>query len=270
MALRPKVDRKARIWVRGSRSGVQTAVGTAMLRREMADTTLTDPAAGLKSWFDRYDGEGSTADAIHDAIAEGILSRSLPPGWRLGEERLASLFAVSRTPVREALLRLESERLVARHRRSGLVVAAVDPEQILEIYIIREVLDGIAARQAAHFRSPADIALLERLNREIAVGAETAEYDRMAWLNIEFHKALAHASRNALLEQFVDQVHQAVRRFRRTTFSVPGRAAAAVREHVDIIEAVRSGDEPAAEAAARQHMQLALETRMRMEAERFD
>lgn len=224
--------------------------------------------AAVKRLFARYAGHGSTADAIHDAVAEGILSRVLPPGWRLGEERLASLFSVSRTPVREALMRLESESLAARNRRSGLVVADVTAEQILEIYVIREALDGIAARQAAHFHSPVDIAALERLNDALAAAAAEGAYDRMATLNVEFHTALARASRNEMLQRFIDQVHQAVRRFRRTTFSSPGRADEAVKEHIAIIEAVKRQDEAGAEKAARQHMQHALATRMVMELDR--
>ena len=227
-----------------------------------------DADAAIKRLFARYAGNGSTADAIHDAVAEGILSRVLPPGWRLGEERLASLFSVSRTPVREALMRLESESLAARNRRSGLVVADVSAEQILEIYVIREALDGIAARQAAHFSSPVDIAALERLNDALAVAAAEGAYERMAALNVEFHTALARASRNEMLQRFVDQVHQAVRRFRRTTFSEPGRADEAVGEHLAIIEAVKRQDERAAEEAARRHMQHALTVRMAMELER--
>ena len=224
--------------------------------------------AAIKRLFARYAGNGSTADAIHDAVAEGILSRVLPPGWRLGEERLASLFSVSRTPVREALMRLESESLAARNRRSGLVVADVSAEQILEIYVIREALDGIAARQAAHFSSPVDIAALTRLNDALASAAAEGAYERMASLNVEFHTALARASRNEMLQRFVDQVHQAVRRFKRTTFSEPDRAEEAVREHRAIIEAIKEQDEVAAEEAARRHMKHALAVRMAMELER--
>ncbi|HEX5040900.1 MAG TPA: GntR family transcriptional regulator [Candidatus Limnocylindria bacterium] len=224
--------------------------------------------ADLKRLFTRYAGNGSTADAIHDAVAEGILSRVLPPGWRLGEEKLASLFSVSRTPVREALMRLESESLAARNRRSGLVVADVTAEQILEIYVIREALDGIAARQAAHFHSPVDIAALERLNDSLAAAAAEGAWERMAALNVEFHTALARASRNEMLQRFIDQVHQAVRRFRRTTFSSAGRADEAVKEHIAIIEAVKNQDEAAAEEAARSHMKNALAVRMAMELER--
>ncbi len=224
-----------------------------------------DTDLALKRLYDRVAGNGSTADAIHDAVSEGILSRILAPGWRLGEERLAALFSVSRTPVREALMRLESENLASRNRRSGLVVADVSAEQILEVYAIREALDGLAARQAASVHSPVDIAALERINEQMARAAAEAAWQRMAVLNVEFHTALARASRNQLLQRLVDQVHQAVRRFTRTTFSEPGRAEAAVDEHRAIIEALRLQDADGAEAAARRHMHNALNVRMTME-----
>jgi DNA-binding GntR family transcriptional regulator len=223
-----------------------------------------DTDLAMKRLYDRYGGNGSTADAIHDAVSEGILSRLLAPGRRLGEERLAALFSVSRTPVREALMRLESENLVSRNRRSGLVVADVSAEQILEVYAIREALDGLAARQAASFHSPVDIAALERINDQMAQAADEGAWARMATLNVEFHTALARASRNELLQRFIDQVHQAVRRFSRTTFAEPGRAEHAVDEHQAIIEALRVQDPDAAEAAARRHMHNALSVRMTM------
>ncbi|HEX2141184.1 MAG TPA: GntR family transcriptional regulator [Candidatus Limnocylindria bacterium] len=227
-----------------------------------------DADVAVKRLYERFAGNGSTADAIHDAVAEGILSRMLPPGSRLGEERLAALFSVSRTPVREALMRLESENLAARNRRSGLVVADVSAEQILEIYVIREALDGVAARQAAHFHSGADIAALERINDQIERAAAEGAFPRMASLNVEFHTALARASRNQILQRFVDQVHQAVRRFTRTTFSEPGRAQEAVSEHRQIIDAVKAQDEELAERVARAHMHNALNVRMAMELDR--
>jgi DNA-binding FadR family transcriptional regulator len=90
----------------------------------------------------------------------------------------------------------------------------------------------------------------------------------MARLNVEFHTALARASRNEILQRFVDQVHQAVRRFQRTTFSEPGRAHEAVSEHAEIIAAIKANDESAAEEAARRHMRNALAVRMAMELER--
>lgn len=219
----------------------------------------------LRAWYAGYDGDGSSADAIHQALAEAILARSLGPGARLGEERLARLFSVSRTPVREALMRLESEGLATRHRRAGLIVAAITQEQILEIYVIREALDGISARLAAQFHNQADIASLERLNQGMAEAARNHAFDEMARLNVAFHQTLARASRNEMLQQFVGEVHRAVRRFRETTFSFGTRAEEAVREHHTLIAAIAEGDAERAESIARAHMHRALEIRMRME-----
>lgn len=210
---------------------------------------------------------GSTADAVHDAIAEGILTLALPPGWRLGEERLASLFSVSRTPVREALMRLESESLVTRNRRSGLVVAGITREQIIELYVVREALDGIAARLAARVRTPADLIAMERFNSAVAAAADPLDKPRLMTANVGFHHALASASRNDLLLRFVDQVHQRVRRFRSSTLQEPGRALVAVEEHRAIIEAIRAHDEVAAEEAAIHHMREVFEARMVMRAD---
>ena len=223
------------------------------------------PETAVRRLYGRYNGGGSAADGIHDTIAEAIVSRALPAGWRLREENLASIFAVSRTPVREALMRLESERLVTRSRRSGLVVADVSAEQVLELYVIREALDGVAARQAARYHAPVDIATLEEINVRMQIAADADDFSRMAELNVDFHTALARASRNEMLQQFVAQVNQAVRRYRGTTFAQPGRAREAILEHEQIIEALRGQDEQRAEEAARRHMRHALLIRLQME-----
>jgi hypothetical protein len=152
-------------------------------------------------------------------------------------------------------------------RKAGVPPGAAGPDDF-ERVSWEEALDGIAARQAAHFNSPVDIAALARINDQLAAAAAEGAYARMASLNVEFHTALARASRNEMLQRFIDQVHQAVRRFKRTTFSEPGRADEAVREHVAIIEAIKNQDELAAEEAARRHMQHALAVRMAMELER--
>lgn len=223
-----------------------------------------DPEVAIKALYERQAGVGSSADAVYDTIAEGILSSVLPAGWRLGEERLASLFTVSRTPVREALTRLESEGLVDRNRRGGLVVASITSEQVFELYAIREALDGTAARLAAHIRSDADLATLERTNAQIAGAARDGDLPQLVSANVAFHKALAGASRNEMLQRFVAQVHQTVLRLRSTTLSQPGRALAAVEEHEKIIDAIRARDEDAAEEAARRHMRHVLRARMAM------
>ncbi|MGH2966471.1 MAG: GntR family transcriptional regulator [Solirubrobacterales bacterium] len=212
----------------------------------------------------RLDGR-STADAVHDAMVGGIRSGRLAPGTRLGEVYLASLFSVSRTPVREALMRLEAEHVVERDRHRGLVVSRVTVEQIIEIYVVREALDGAAARLAASSAQILDIEELAQVNEELARAAAAGRFEEMASLNVDFHHILARASRNEMLMRFTAQVHQVVQRFRTTTFTYPGRAALAVEEHRAILDALRRRNPEEAERTAREHMRRALDVRVKLE-----
>jgi DNA-binding GntR family transcriptional regulator len=223
--------------------------------------------SAIRTLYERHAGTGSTADAIYVTMAEGILSLALPAGWRLGEERLATLFSASRTPVREALTRLESEGLAARTKRRGLIVATITTDQVFELYAIREALDGTAARLAAHARTDADITTLQQANERIQRAARENDLPTLLGANVAFHQALAAASRNEMLKRFVAQIHQTVLRFRSTTLSVPGRADEAVAEHEAIIEAIRDRDEELAEEAARRHMRHVVTARMAMPLE---
>src|SRR5437763_17198432 len=94
---------------------------------------------------------GATSDMVYAVLREAILSGMLAPGQRLAEVAFASLFNVSRTPVREALVRLETTGLAHRVPRRGLVVGRITPQEIVEVYVVRENLDGLAASLAAQF-----------------------------------------------------------------------------------------------------------------------
>lgn len=211
-------------------------------------------------------GEESSADAVHDALYEVITSGLLPPGSHLREEHLARIFQVSRTPIREALMRLESEQLLARDRRRGLVVGSISAQQILEVYAIREALDGIAARLAAQFATLADIVEMEEINQLIASALSTGDYRRVARLNVDFHEVISRASRNEMLHLFVQNVHSWVRRMQTTTFSHIGRAPQALSEHQEILVSIRNRDEVSAEESARRHIRHSLEARLAMGA----
>jgi DNA-binding GntR family transcriptional regulator len=227
-------------------------------------------AAGLANLLAHYrqqSGSGSTADAVHGALVEGIELGWLVPGSRLGEEFLAGHFSVSRTPVREALMRLEAERLVARDRTRGLIVVRITVEQIIEMYVVREALDGAAAKLAATHAGDLDLSELDQVNLRMAELAQAGQADQMAEQNIRFHAVLARASRNRMLEEFIGQVHRYVRRFRTTTFSRPERATAAVEEHARIVAALRQRDGAAAELTAREHMRNALQVRIELETD---
>jgi DNA-binding GntR family transcriptional regulator len=203
-------------------------------------------------------------EAMYVALREAILSGVLQPGERLGEERLAKLFARSRTPVREAIRRLEAERLTERSSRRGFVVGRISREEVLEVYAVRGALDALAARLAAHSILPAELDQLRWLNTLLHEAAAEQDYARMLELNMEFHEAVCRAGRNALLLQFMRQIHDWVRRFPVSTLSFKGRAAAANDEHEALITALNDRDADQAERIAREHMARALQVRIAM------
>jgi len=175
------------------------------------------------------------------------------------------LFKRSRTPVREAILRLESEHLADRSGRRGFVVGGITQEEILEVYAVREVIDGLAARLAAQGCPPTDLDHLAWLNRRLRKAADERDLRLMVELNIEFHEAVARASRNALLLQFMRQIHDWVRRFSDTTFAYRGRSTEALKEHEALLDALRRRDSDAAERIARGHMARATQVRIAMQ-----
>lgn len=221
-------------------------------------------AERLRARFGRH--HGSIADRVKSALVEAIEDGSVAAGARLGEEPLAGVFGVSRTPVREALLRLENENLAERDRRGALRVAGISAQQIIELYVVREALDGAAARLAASNVQPLELKQLAGLNDAMRAAGTEGRFDEMADLNVKFHDLLARSSRNEMLEQFMAQIHGFVRRFRTTTFSYPDRALTAVAEHDELLAAIGAGDEEAAERVARAHMRRALDVRIALEA----
>jgi DNA-binding GntR family transcriptional regulator len=204
------------------------------------------------------------SDSVHSALREAIVSGALSPGTRLGEQAVSSVLELSRTPIREAFLRLESERLVSRAARRGLVVAEVTPDEILEVYAVREVINGFAARLASANASPSDVDRLRRLAEAVHQAYEGGDLARMAERNLVFHEALCGAGRNELVLRFLRQIHDMLRRFPGTTFSVPGRAFQALAEHDELLDAIANHDADRAEAVARMHMANAMRARVWM------
>jgi DNA-binding GntR family transcriptional regulator len=238
------------------------------IKRKLARPAAADTEArptDLAGVWRRYEHETVASDAIYSALREAILSGILPAGERLAELQLAALFNRSRTPIREAILRLESDRLAERSARRGFVVGGISREEILEVYAVREVLDGLSARLAAQGCLATDLDHLAWLNRRLKKAGEKHDFRLMVELNLEFHEAVARASRNGLLLQFLRQIHDWARRFSDTTLSHPGRAAEATKEHDALLDALTKRDPDAAERIARAHMARATQVRVAMQ-----
>jgi DNA-binding GntR family transcriptional regulator len=197
---------------------------------------------------------------VYERIKEAIASGEIGPGTPLVETALAEWCQVSRTPVREALTRLEQDGVVARSER-GLIVRARSHEEILDIYETRIVLEGTVSRVAAVRRSSVDVIYLRHADdamRRIDVGNEM----EMVSANREFHRAVWHASHNESLIELLMRLDLHVARYPATTLSYPGRWQEANCEHHQILKAIEAQDDAYAEELTRQHFTKARNLRL--------
>jgi DNA-binding GntR family transcriptional regulator len=199
-------------------------------------------------------------DAYHRLVAE-IRAGSLGPGARLLETELADRLGISRTPVREALRMLEGDGLVVHQPRVGATIRRLDPSEITELYEMRGVLEGTAARLAARAASEVELAELEAINTEM--DAALAEPARLSALNAQFHAALINAARNRYLARSVAGLQKTLLILGPSTMGAEPRPARAVAEHAAILTAIRARDGAEAEAAMRAHIAAAHALRLR-------
>lgn len=208
----------------------------------------------------------SRASRVYAALREGILSGRLAQGTRLLETELARSLRVSRTPVREALRRLQAEDLVELRPGRGLVVSELTTEAILELYNVRIALEGTAARLAARLMTPLELERLRRIQRELEQAVAAPDPRTLAALNTRFHQQICAAAKNRYLLEFTQRIYDALRRFKETTLTYPGRAREMLTEHRAILRALEARDEERAEALAREHMRKAMTCRIAMTA----
>ncbi len=196
---------------------------------------------------------------ILEAIDVGVYK----PGSRLVESELAERFGVSRTPIREALQRLETQALLIRDGRS-LIVASLDHNQLAELYAVRTELEGLAARLAAQHAAPEEVRVLRKMvedDRNLVNDPEA-----LSRANRRFHKQIHLASHNRYLVLQLDLVHRTMALLATTSLAVEGRSEGSLAEHDAIVKAIENGDGNAAYAALKTHISKAFETRLELDA----
>lgn len=221
-----------------------------------------DGPTPLGRLWQEHVGAGAAADAAYATLRQAILVGQLRPGDRLGEEQLAGEFGISRTPVREAIFRLEAERFATRQVRRGLVVRAIPEEQVLEVFTVWAALDQLAASSAAQLATAPERTRLHWINDQIDAHTDDIAGGSIVELTMQFHEALVECAHNTVLLQLVRQLHDSVRRFGPTTFSLPGRPAGALAEHRAILAAIDRGDAEVAGRLAAEHIHNAREARI--------
>jgi DNA-binding GntR family transcriptional regulator len=198
--------------------------------------------------------------SAYERLKQKIMTGELLPGQPLIETALAEWCQVSRTPVREALTRLEQDGLVVRGER-GLMVRERSREEILDIYETRIVLEAMAARVAASRRSYLDVIEMRRLAGRLEV-MSTADEAVMAAGNREFHQSIRRASHNESLDDLLTRLDLHVARYPATTLSQPGRWEEANEEHRAIIDAIDQQDADRAHRLTTEHFTRARELRL--------
>jgi DNA-binding GntR family transcriptional regulator len=188
-------------------------------------------------------------------LRRAILSGRLAPGTHVSVRPLCEEFGLSATPVKAALTALEREGFLVLHPHRGFFVPEVDRDDMQELYELREVLDGIAARRAAAL--PDRVALVARLRELLAAQTtEVAEQDLSGYgdLDVLFHQEILVAAGNGRLQHVAENMIGQLRLGRATSARVPGRPNAALVEHGEIIAAIEAGRQHQAERLARRHV----------------
>lgn len=200
------------------------------------------------------------SDQALERITELIIRGDLSPGMRIQESVLARQLGISRGPLREAIRRLEGRGLLERTPHVGVRVASPSLEEIIDLYMIREVLEGLACRLASERLSNHELKELRGTlfdhSEHDDVRTGTGYYQSPG--DEDFHFKIINGSRQArLIETLLGDLYQVLRIFRYRSSIAPGRAQAAFEEHIAILEALERRDGEAAELAMRRHLQHA-------------
>lgn len=194
-------------------------------------------------------------------ILEAIQQQRLKPGDRLREADLAELIGLSRTPVREALSRLEAEGLIVNDPVRGMMVTELDYSMTSELYIVREILEGAAARLAAQHASEVELTILQ----EVCAYYEHCENDafELATANRQFHDVIYRCAHNRYLLKTLNSLHDTMALLGVTTLTSPERRKNTIDEHVSILNAILARDADLAEQRMREHIRAAQRVRLR-------
>jgi DNA-binding GntR family transcriptional regulator len=194
----------------------------------------------------------SGAQVVYRTLYDRITALELAPGTRLHETELAASLAVSRTPLREALRMLLADGLVLQLPTGGMVVAALDPQEMRHLYEVRAVLEGVVARQACEALTATALAELERIVDQMS---RLVDYpDEMLRLGNAFHGRLLDLSGNRYAAQVLHVLRGHLSRFQSLTATIGPRRREAFDEHRGILEALRDRDAELAEARMREHV----------------
>jgi len=196
-------------------------------------------------------------EVVFETLREAIINGTLKPGERMMEIQLAEQLGVSRTPVREAIRKLELEGFVVMIPRKGAYVAGISLKDIADVFEVRAAMEALAAGLAAERITAEELEEMERLLVRIGEHIEANRLEEVVEMDTLFHEALYKASRNLKLEQILQNLREQIQRFRSTSLAFPGRMKEALKNHKKIVEAISDRNTALAQQLAQEHIENA-------------
>ena len=210
------------------------------------------------------DGSASLEEKVYLSLEEQIISQKLRPGESVTEMKLSRELVVSRTPVREALQRLDREGLIKLIPNKGAVVLGISEQDLIDIYKIRMRLEGLAARLAAEKKD-------EKLCRELCDNVDLTGFymakgdiEKVKDLDSEFHDIIYRSCESRMLAKTLSELHRYIASYRKLSLAVDGRIEKSLAEHREIYDAIAKGDAAAADALTSEHVAHALENLLKI------
>jgi DNA-binding GntR family transcriptional regulator len=215
----------------------------------------SETAAGLPAQlWGQAPARETVGAAAYRLLRDAIVRGEIAMGTRINELELAGAWSVSRTPIRDALRRLEAEGLVQSAPGRGVIVPALSLADAEELYELREILEARAARRAAERGGQELHARLNDLIRAFGAALKAGDLDRITAIDGDLHAAVAAMSGNARLERAIETVRGQVHGIRLRMIRVRGRGARSLREMAKLVAAIRARDAARAETAMREHI----------------
>ena len=193
-------------------------------------------------------------EIVYEELKMQILTGKIEPGTRMMEIELAEEMGVSRTPIREAIRKLEKEGLVTIEPRKGAYASDISTEDMVEILEVRQHMEGLAAELAAGRVQEVQLDLLRETEACYNKAVESGDTAEMIRYDSQFHKLIVEASNNKTLFQLIEPLQEKALRFRYLYYSDLSRAMNMPHEHDEIIDAIAAGQKDDARQAASMHI----------------
>lgn len=192
--------------------------------------------------------------AVYRRLRDAVLAGRIPMGARINEAELAATWKISRTPIRDALRRLEAEGVVAASPGRGMVVPVLTPADVDGLYAVREALEGMAARRAAERATPQFLAQLNGLIKSYGTAVKQENLEQLVATDGALRDAITRMAQSGHLEQAIAAARLRVHHIHARSFRLRGRPGKTFREMAKIVAAIRTKNPPRAEAAMREHL----------------